>query len=107
MSIETLTDMAMTTQQRLIKLGDKFDRAHDQVDALDREIDENTERLKKATEAGNQAFMYMLNMRLLTLEETRKMYAFFTIKVGHQVEEQVVQLEAVLQARQQTLLHNQ
>ena len=83
----------------LIKLAGKLDRALDQVEALDREIDENTDRLERAEEAGNQVFMHMLNMRLLTLEETRKMYALFVTKVGQQVQEQqqeLAQLEASL-----------
>ena len=83
----------------LIKLAGKLDRALDQVEALDREIDENTVRLEKAKEAGNQVFTYMLNMRLLTLTETRKMYELFVTKVSQQVQEQqqeLAQLEASL-----------
>ena len=83
----------------LIKLADKLDRALDQVEALDCEIDENTERLERAKEAGNQVFTYMLNMRLLTLTETRQMYELFVTKVGQQVQEQqqnLAQLDASL-----------
>ena len=98
MSMETQMKMAATVLA-LNTLGAKFERACQQVEALDREIDDNTDRLERAEQAGNQVFMHMLNMRLLTLEETRKMYALFVTKVGQQVQEQqqeLAQLEASL-----------
>ena len=98
MSMETQMKMTATILA-LNTLGAKFERACQQVEALDREIDENTDRLERAEEAGNQVFMHMLNMRLLTLEETRKMYALFVTKVGQQVQElqqELAQLEASL-----------
>ena len=85
----------------LIQQEDAFER--EQVPALDREVEETTERLKIAQEADNLLLTSLLRSHQLMLTESRIMYAMFSTMLSLQVHEQVLpelaQLEASLRAR--------